>query len=82
VVNSSAMQGMVPGSVQRAEESPWRGLIRGVDVVAAALVAGGVALIARRSKKELEHPELYKRGKRAQAKLERKLAARRDEDEK
>jgi beta-glucosidase len=76
VVNSSAMQGMVPGSVQHTEESPVVGIIvRGVDVaVAAALVAGGVALIVRRTKAEREHPELYKRSKRKQAKLDRKLA--------
>jgi beta-glucosidase len=74
VTNSSAMQGMVPGAVQKTAESPWWGIIRGVDVVAAALVAGGVALIARRTKAEREHPELYRRSKRKQAKLDRKRA--------
>ena len=74
VVNSSAMQGMVPGSVQHTEESPWWGIVRGVDIAVGALVAGGVALIVRRTKAEREHPERYKRSKRKQAKLDRKLA--------
>ncbi|MGI6230588.1 MAG: glycoside hydrolase family 3 N-terminal domain-containing protein [Tractidigestivibacter sp.] len=74
VANSSAMQSIVPGAVQEQEESPWRVAVHGLDIVAAALVAGGIALIHRRSKKELEHPELYKRGKRAQKKLEKRLA--------
>lgn len=78
VANSSALQGMVPGAMQHTEESPWWGIIRGVDVAAAALVAGGVALIARRTKAEREHPELYKRSKRKQAKLDRKLAEQGD----
>lgn len=74
VVNSSAMQGMVPGAVQETTESPWWGIIRGVDIAVAALIAGGIALIARRTKGECEHPELYKRSKRKQAKLDRKCA--------
>lgn len=78
VVNSSAMQGLAPGAVQRTEESPWWAIVRGVDLAAAALLAGGVALIVRRTKAEREHPELYKRSKRKQAKLDRKLAEQGD----
>jgi beta-glucosidase len=81
VVNSSTMQGMTPGSVQTVDPSPWHGIVAGVDVGAAALIAGGIALIVRRTKKETEHPELYKSSKRKQAKLEKKMAAKHNQED-
>lgn len=74
VVNSSALQGMAPGSATVTSTSPWRYAIWGVDAVAALLTAGGIALMVRRTRDEREHPERYKRGKRAQAKLEARQA--------
>lgn len=70
VVNSNALQGMAPGSRTVTETSPWQYGVWGLDAVAALLVAGGVALMVRRTRDEREHPERYKRGKKAQAKLE------------
>ena len=70
VVNSSAMQGMMPGSRPVTATSPWQYAIWGVDAAVALLAAGGIALMVRRTRDEHEHPERYKRGKKAQAKLE------------
>jgi len=74
VANSNAMQGIVPGGIQGTEDAPWKGIVRAVDIVAAALVAGGVALMVRRTKKEEEAPELYKRSPKQQKKFEKKMA--------
>ncbi len=74
VANSNALNGMVPGSKEVTSTSPWQYAIWGFDAVAALLVAGGVGLIVRRTKKEREHPEDYKRSKKKQAKLDAKKA--------
>ena len=74
VANSNAMQGVAPGSVVTVSTSPWVFLFAGIEAVIVALVALGVWRMRKRAKDELAHPELYKRGKRAEAKLQRKLA--------
>ena len=76
VANSNALQNMAPGSASVTATSPWKYGVAAFDVVAALLVAGGTALMVRRTRDEREHPERYKRGKRAQAKLD----ARREAD--
>lgn len=63
VANSNALQGMAPGSEPVTATSPWKYGIWGFDAAAALLVAGGVALMVRRTKDEREHPEDYKRRK-------------------
>ncbi len=75
VVNSNAMQGAVPGSTFSVSTPSWRIAITVTQVVIALLLAGGVALIVRRTKAERRNPELYRRSKRKQAKLDAKLAA-------
>ncbi len=39
-----------------------------------ALIANAIRLIVKRGKDELAHPELYRRSKRAEARLQQKLA--------
>ena len=75
VANSNALQGMAPGSAAVTATSPWKYGVAAVDAVALLLVAGGTALMVRRTRDEREHPERYKRGKRAQAKLEARQKA-------
>lgn len=61
VANSNTMQGMAPGSVIRTAMSPWMKMLIATDVVIGLLTAGGVAWIVLRTKREKEHPELFKR---------------------
>ncbi len=75
VVNSNAMQGAVPGSTFSLSTPSWVYVIAAVEAVIALLVAGGIVLIVRRTRAERRHPELYRRSKRKQAKLDAKLAA-------
>ena len=49
-------------------------MIWGITAVAALLIANAIRMIVKRGRDELAHPELYKRGKRAEAKLQKKLA--------
>ena len=49
-------------------------VIWGITAVGLLLVANAIRMIVKRGKDELAHPELYKRGKRAEAKLQKKLA--------
>lgn len=74
VVNSNAMQGVVPGATVHVGPANWQYAIWAVTAVCLALIANAVRLIVKRGKDELAHPELYKRSKRAEAKLQRKLA--------
>ncbi len=74
VANSNALQGVAPGSRVVVSTSPWVFLFAGVEAVIVALVILGAWRMRKRSKDELAHPELYKRGRRAEAKLQRKLA--------
>jgi len=74
VVNSNAMQGAVPGSTFKVSPASWQYAIWAITAVAALLIANAIRMIVKRGKDELAHPELYKRGKRAEAKLQRKLA--------
>lgn len=75
VANSSALQNMGPGSAAVTQTSPWKYGMWALDAAAFLLVAGGTALMVRRARDEREHPERYKRGKRAQAKLEARQKA-------
>ncbi len=60
VANSSAMQGVAPGSTVSYDMSPWRiGLITG-DVVIGCVVAGVVAWIVLRAFDEKKNPDKYK----------------------
>jgi beta-glucosidase len=61
VVNSNAMQGYAPGTVQKTTMSPWLKVLIGADVVIALIVLGGIFWIVKRTKAEKAHPELYKR---------------------
>jgi beta-glucosidase len=61
VVNSNAMQGYAPGTVQKTTMSPWLKALIGADVVIALIVLGGIFWIVKRTKAEKAHPELYKR---------------------
>lgn len=70
VANSSALQGIAPGARTVTQTSPWQYGVWGLDAAALLLVAGGVALMVRRTRDEREHPERYRRGRKAQAKLE------------
>lgn len=70
VVNSNAMQGAVPGSTVVVSPAPWQYMIWGATAVVAVLVAGGVVLMVRRTRAEKAAPELYRRSKRKQAKLD------------
>jgi beta-glucosidase len=74
VANSNAMEGMAPGAVQKIGISPWVWLIAGIDAVAIVFLVGGIVLMRRRAKAELANPSAYRRGKRAEAKLQKKLA--------
>ncbi len=74
VVNSNAMQGAVPGSTFKVNPASWQYVIWAITAVAALLIANAIRMIVKRGKDELAHPELYKRGKRAEARLQRKLA--------
>ena len=76
VVNSNAMQGAVPGSTFKVSPASWQYVIWAITLVAALLIANAIRMIVKRGRDELAHPELYKRGKRAEAKLQRKLASR------
>ena len=75
VANSNALQGMAPGSAAVTATSPWKYGVAAFDAAALLLVAGGAALMVRRTRDEREHPERYKRGKRAQAKLDARRKA-------
>ena len=75
VANSSALQNMAPGSAAVTQTSPWKYGMWALDAAAVLLVAGGTALMVRRARDERAHPERYKRGKRAQAKLEARQKA-------
>lgn len=61
VVNSNAMQGLVPGAVVKTAMSPWMKLLIAADVVITVLVASGVVWIVMRTKAEKAHPEQFKR---------------------
>ena len=74
VANSNAMEGMAPGAVQKIGMSPWVWLIVGIDAIAIVFLAGGIYLMRRRAKAELANPSAYRRGRRAEAKLQKKLA--------
>lgn len=74
VVNSNAMQGVVPGGTVRVNPASWQYVIWAITAVAALLIANAIRMIVKRGHDELAHPELYKRGKRAEAKLQKKLA--------
>lgn len=75
VANSNALQGMAPGSAAVTATSPWKYGVAAFDAAALLLVAGGAAPMVRRTRDEREHPERYKRGKRAQAKLDARRKA-------
>ena len=74
VVNSNAMQGAVPGSTFKVSPASWQYVIWAITLVAALLIANAIRMIVKRGRDELAHPELYKRGRRAEAKLQKKLA--------
>lgn len=58
--NSSLTEGVAPGGVITHTLAPWQiGLIIG-DIIAAALVIGGVIWIIQRKKDENRHPDKYK----------------------
>ena len=76
VVNSNAMQGVAPGSTVEVSPSPWVYVFAAIVVVCLLLIANAIRMMVKRGKDELAHPELYKRGKRAEAKLQKKLAAK------
>lgn len=61
VANSNAMQGFVPGAVQKTAMSPWMKLLIGADVVVLLLTAGSIYWMIRRTKQEKANPELFKR---------------------
>lgn len=61
VANSNAMQGFVPGAMQKTTMSPWMKMLIGADVVVVLLTAGGIFWIIRRTKQEKANPELFKR---------------------
>lgn len=73
VANSNAMEGMAPGAVQKIGISPWVWLVAGLDAVAIVFLVGGIVLIRRRAKAELANPSAYRRGRRAEAKLQKRL---------
>ena len=74
VANSNAMEGVAPGAVQKIGISPWVWLIAGIDAVAVFFLVGGIWLMRRRTKAELANPSAYRRGKHAEAKLQKRLA--------
>lgn len=74
VANSNAMQGVVPGATVSVGAAWWQNAILAITIAVVALEAGGVVLIVRRSKAELANPAAYKRGKRAERKLQKRLA--------
>jgi beta-glucosidase len=74
VANSNAMEGMAPGAVQKIGISPWVWLIAGIDAVAIVFLVGGIWLMKRRTKAGLANPSAYRRGRRAEARLRKKLA--------
>ena len=74
VANSNAMQGAVPGATFKENPASWQYVIWTITAVAVLLIANAIRLIVKRGRDELAHPELYKRGKRAEAKLQKKLA--------
>ena len=73
VVNSNAMRGVVPGATVHVGPANWQYAIWAITAVGLALIANAVRLIVKRGKDELAHPELYKRSKRTEAKLQKKL---------
>lgn len=81
VANSNATEGMAPGAVQTIGISPWVWLIVGVDAIAIAFLVGGIYLMRRRAKAELANPSAYRRGKRAEARLQKKLSKMQKSDD-
>ncbi len=61
VVNSSAYNGVAPGSYAYYDMSPWRIGLYAFDVVAAILVAAGICWIVLRGQDEKKHPEKYEK---------------------
>lgn len=62
IVNSSAYNGIAPGSYAYYDMSPWRiGLIV-FDVIAGVIAAAGVAWVVLRTVDEKRHPEKYRKG--------------------
>ena len=52
VVNSNAMQGIAPGSIVQVGTSPWIYALVAIDAVIVLLLAGGIAWIVARGKKQ------------------------------
>ncbi len=62
IVNSSAYNGVAPGSYAYYDMSPWKiGLIV-FDVVAGVIAAAGIAWVVLRTVDEKRHPEKYRKG--------------------
>ncbi|MBO4989038.1 MAG: glycoside hydrolase family 3 C-terminal domain-containing protein [Clostridia bacterium] len=62
VVNSSAYNGIAPGSYAYYDMSPWMIALIVFDVVAGVVVLAGVALIVLRTLDEKKHPDKYAKG--------------------
>lgn len=63
VVNSSAMQGVAPGTKVVYATSPWEMGVYALDVVVALVVVCGVIMMIRRSADAKKNPDRYKSGK-------------------
>ena len=59
-VNSSAMNGLVPGTIVSYTMAPWRILVITIDVVIGAFVVAWVVLMVLRGIDSKKHPENYK----------------------
>ena len=60
VVNSSAMQGVAPGSMIYYDMSPWAIILMIANIVVYALILAGLVWIALRLVDARRHPEKYK----------------------
>ncbi|MBR2889952.1 MAG: glycoside hydrolase family 3 C-terminal domain-containing protein [Oscillospiraceae bacterium] len=60
VVNSSAMQGIAPGTSVRYDMSPWMMVLIAADIAVAAFVGAGVLWIILRKNDEKKNPDKYK----------------------
>ena len=59
VVNSSAYNGVAPGTYAYYDMSPWRVGLIVADVVAGALAAAGIVWIVLRTLDEKKNPDKY-----------------------
>lgn len=64
VVNSNAMQGVVPGAIVWFKMSPWQGWLIAANVVVYFVIAAGIVLTVLRVVDDKKHPEKYNHGQK------------------